>query len=144
MSNRSFLAVLFSVLAGAIIWAVHFTIIYGFTSTACARGLGTDVVPWAVAGATGVAALAATAVIVRSLRPVRAGTPEGDQAAADFIRWVTAAVAGMALVAVILEGFAVALVPPACSAGRQKEPGCGRLRSSAPIQAAIRATLPTR
>ena len=112
MSSRSFLAVLFSVLAGTIIWAVHFTIIYGFTSTACARGLGTDTVPWVVAVATGIAVLAAAAVIVRSLRPVRAGTPEGDHAPApDFIRWISAAVGGMALVAMVLEGLTAALVP---------------------------------
>jgi hypothetical protein len=113
MANRSFLAVLFSVLAGAIIWAIHFTILYGFTSVACARGLGTDVVPWTIAVATGVAALAAAVVMVRSLRPVGPGGADGNQATAeDFIRWVTAAVAGLALVAMILEALTAALVPP--------------------------------
>ena len=112
MRNRSFLAVLFSVLAGTIIWAIHFTIIYGFTSTACARGLGTGVVPTTVAVATVVAGLVAAVVMVRSLRRAGSGTPDGDQApAADFIHWVTAAVAGMALVVMILEGLTVALVP---------------------------------
>jgi len=70
MANRSFLAVLLSMLTGAVIWAVHFTIVYGFTSVACSRGLGTDAVPLAVAVATGIAALAAAVVMVRSLRRV--------------------------------------------------------------------------
>jgi hypothetical protein len=113
MANRSFLAVLLSMLAGAVIWAVHLTIVYGLTSVACSRGLGTDAVPLAVAVATGVAALAAAVVMVRSLRPIGPGAPDGDQApVADFIRWVTAAIAGLALVAMILEGITAALVPP--------------------------------
>jgi hypothetical protein len=113
MADRSFVAVLLSVLAGAVIWAIHFTIIYGFTSMACARGLGTGVVPLTVAVATGVAALAAAVVMVRSLRPVGPGAPDEDHApAADFIRWITAAVAGFAMLVMILEGLTVALVPP--------------------------------
>ena len=112
MRNRSFLAVLFSVLAGTIIWAVHFTIIYGFASTACARGLGANLVPLTVAAATGVAALAAAVVMVSSLRRVGSGAADGDRAPSGaFIHWITAAVAGMALVAMVLEGLMVALVP---------------------------------
>jgi hypothetical protein len=113
MANRSFLAVLLSMLAGAVIWAIHFTIVYGFTSVACARGLGTDLVPLTIFVATGVAALAAAVVMVSSLRPVASGAPDSDQASvADFIRWVTAAIAGLALVVIVLEGLTAALVPP--------------------------------
>ena len=112
MANRSFLAVLLSMLTGAVIWAVHFTIVYGFTSVACSRGLGTDAVPLAVAVATGIAALAAAVVMVRSLRRVGPDALDLDQAPArDFIRWITAAVAGLALVAMVLEGLTAALVP---------------------------------
>ena len=108
MASRSFLPVLFSMLAGAVIWAVHFTIIYGFTSVACARGLDTRVVPLTVVVATGVAALAAAVVLVRSLRPV---APAGNKApAVDFIRWITAAVAGLALIVILLEAVTVAFV----------------------------------
>jgi hypothetical protein len=50
--------------------------------------------------------------MVRSLRPIRPGAPDGDQApVADFIRWVTAAIAGLAVVAMTLEGLTAALVP---------------------------------
>ena len=109
--SPSFLPVLFSVLAGAVIWAVHFTVIYGLTSVACARGLDARVVPLTVVVATGVAALAAGAVMVRALRPV---APAGNEAPADFIRWITAAVAGLALAAILLEAVTVAFVP-ACA-----------------------------
>jgi hypothetical protein len=51
--------------------------------------------------------------MVRSLRPVGPGAPDSNHApAADFIRWITAAVAGLALVVMILEGLTVAPVPP--------------------------------
>ena len=112
MANRSFLAVLFSVLAGAIIWAFHFTVLYGFTAVACARGLGTELVPLTIAVATGVAALAAAVVMVRSLCPVGPGAPDSDHApGAEFIRWITAAVAALALLVMILEALTAALVP---------------------------------
>jgi hypothetical protein len=115
MADRSFVAVLLTMLAGASIWAIHFTIIYGFTSVACTRGLGTGVVPLTVAVATGVAALAALVVMVRFLRPVGPGAPDEDHSrTADFIRWITAAVAGLAMVVMILEGLTAALVP-ACA-----------------------------
>jgi hypothetical protein len=74
MADRSFVAVLLLMLAGALIWSIHFTIIYGFTSVACARGLadnevlGMDLVRLTVIVATGVAALAVLLVVVRSLR----------------------------------------------------------------------------
>ncbi len=71
MAHRSFLAVLLSMLAGAIIWAVHFTVFYGFTSVACARGTGIGAVPYVVALATGIACLAAAAIAALALRAVR-------------------------------------------------------------------------
>jgi hypothetical protein len=119
MADRSFVAVLLSVLAGALIWAVHFTVIYGFTSVACARGfadaevLGMDLVRLTVLVATGVAALAVAAVVVRSLRHLDRSSPQGNWAATwQFVRWLTAAVAGLALVFIVMEGMTAALVPP--------------------------------
>jgi hypothetical protein len=119
MADRSFVAVLISVFAGALIWAIHFTIIYGFTSVACAHGLadtevlGMDLVRLTVLVATGVAVLAAMAVVVRSLRKSDAASPPGDGAATwQFVRWLTAAVAGLALVFIVMEAITAALVPP--------------------------------
>ena len=119
MADRSFVAVLLSVLAGALIWAIHFTIIYGFASVACARGfadtevLGMDLVRLTVFVATAVAALAVVVVVIRSLRYPDRRSPQGDRPTTwQFLRWLTAAVAGLALVFIVMEGMTAALVPP--------------------------------
>jgi hypothetical protein len=82
---------------GVIVWAAHFGLIYGIAGFACARGYG-EAVPWTIGAATLVAAAAAGAIILAHLSP-------------EFTRWMTAAVAGLALVAIVWEGLAVLLVP---------------------------------
>ncbi len=82
---------------GVVLWALHFTVIYGFTALACARGFG-DAAPWAVVFATALAAAAAIAIIVTHL-------------SSEFTRWMTAAVAGLALVAILWEGLPAFMVP---------------------------------
>jgi len=84
---------------GAIAWAVHFGLLYGVTSLACARGLG-GVVPW-IAGAVTIAALLASGAIVAIALPDRA----------RFASWMTAAIAGIAAIAIAFEGLAVVMVP---------------------------------
>jgi hypothetical protein len=83
-----------------VVWALHFTLIYGFTALACARGFGAAA-PWAVGAATAVAAVLAVALI-------------GANLSAEFTRWMTAALAAAALVAIIWEGIP-ALMVPACA-----------------------------
>ena len=85
---------------GVVLWALHFTLIYGFTALACARGFGASA-PWFVGGATVVAAAAAIAIIATHLSP-------------EFTRWLTAAVAGIALLAIAWEGLSAFMVP-ACA-----------------------------
>jgi len=112
MVNRNFLAVLFSMLAGAIIWAIHFTIFYGFTSIACARGAGNGAVAYVVALATAIAGLAAAAVAVLALREYGLKTTAGDQASLmAFVGWITVGIAGIALMLMILEGVTILFVP---------------------------------
>jgi hypothetical protein len=95
---------------GVIIWAAHFTVIYGFTALACARGfasaawLGSSVVQWTVGAATLLAALGTLALIVPAVRAARAG----------FEAWLSASVSGLALIAIVWEGMA-ALMVPACA-----------------------------
>lgn len=83
-----------------VIWALHFTAIYGFTALACARDFGAGA-PWVIGAATAVAALLAAALILANLN-------------AEFMRWMTAAVAAAALVAIVWEGIP-ALMVPACA-----------------------------
>lgn len=80
--------------SGAIVWAVHFAVIYGITALACARGQA-RIVPWVIAIAT-IAGVAAAAVIALRARPRRT----------EFASWLTAAVAAMAAVAMIWEALA--------------------------------------
>lgn len=85
--------------SGVIVWALHFAAIYGVTALACSRGVP-GIVPWAVAGATVIAVALAVAIVARSY-PRRSG----------FIDWMTAAVAGTALLAIAWEALPVLWVP---------------------------------
>ena len=85
---------------GVVLWAVHFTVIYGFTALACARGFG-SAAPWLVGVATVAAGAAAIVIIVTHL-------------SSEFTRWMTAAVAGLALLAIVWEGLP-ALIVPVCA-----------------------------
>lgn len=84
--------------AGVLVWALHFTFVYGFVGYACARGLeGT--LPWAVGLATAAAAGLAAALLVRGLRR-RSGFEDA----------VGAGLAGFALLAILWEGASILLV----------------------------------
>lgn len=86
--------------AGVIVWALHFMVIYGFTALACARGLPLSAVPWVVALAT----LAAAAVCIRIVLA-------GLRASERFESWMSAALAGLALLAIVLEALPALMVP---------------------------------
>ena len=85
--------------AGALTWAAHFALVYGITALACARGVP-HAIPWAIA-LVGLAAVAATFAILQRSRRERA----------TFIGWMTAASAGLALVAVVYESLPVIFLP---------------------------------
>ena len=88
--------------AGAIVWALHFAALYGITALACARGFAGQV-PWAIGIATLVAIGLVLFVIWISFKDIGA-----------FANWLSAAVAGLALLAIVWEAFSVLLVP-ACA-----------------------------
>jgi hypothetical protein len=85
--------------SGVLVWALHFTALYGFTALACARGFP-RAVPGFVAGATLVAGALAAVLVLKGYRGRR-----------EFIEWMTASVAGLALVAIVYESITVLLVP---------------------------------
>ena len=86
--------------AGVILWALHFTVIYGFTGVACARGFG-EAAPWVVGVATVFAAVLAGLVVLRGAR--RGG---------EFESWLSAGLAAFALLAILWEGVSAAMVAP--------------------------------
>jgi hypothetical protein len=83
--------------AGAIVWAIHFGVIYGLTAAACARNFA-PLVPWIV-GISGAVAAAALLILM---------TLPGDPA---FERWLTVGVAAAALIAVFWESIGAFVVP---------------------------------
>ena len=99
-ASASDLATMLRISSGVIVWALHFTAVYGYTALACARGFGATA-PWVVGAATLVAALAAAVIIVKNFSH-------------EFNRWISAAVAVAGLVAILWEGLSVLMVP-ACA-----------------------------
>ena len=100
MRVAGFAATACSIAAGIVIWALHFAAIYGATALACARGLPQLVAP-AVGWATAAAVAALAVVLVRGYRRRQV-----------FERWLGAALAALALVAVAWEAIPVLVVPP--------------------------------
>ena len=86
--------------SGVIAWALHFTVVYGFTGLACARGLD-RAVPWTVGIATLLAGAAACGLLALGLRR-RAGFEDG----------IAAGLAAFALLAILWEGASILVVPP--------------------------------
>ena len=84
-----------------VVWALHFTALYGLTALACARGHG-EAVPWIVAFATAIAAVVAAGILVKGYR--------GRSA---FIEWMTMSVAALALLGIAYEATA-GLLSPLC------------------------------
>ena len=97
-----------------LVWAAHFLAIYAFTALACARQgttgwFGVDAVPWFVGAAMLVASGVLLVMIGLAVRDGRraASSPEPS----GFVHWLTAAVAGLVLLAVVWETLPVLLVP---------------------------------
>jgi hypothetical protein len=103
-----FAIVALRIAAGVIVWAAHFTVIYGYTGLACARRFDGSastwlgLVPWVIATAT----LAAIAVIVMLIRPALSAPGRSD-----FANWLSAGLALLALAAIVLEALAAAWMP---------------------------------
>ena len=108
MSEMSFTKAAAIVSGGGVIWAAHFTVVYGYTGLACARRFDpagetlVALVPWVIGAATLVAAAVTLIVLARMLR---------GEARRDFARRIGAGVAALALLAIVLEALPVLWVP---------------------------------
>ena len=87
--------------SGIAVWALHFTVLYGVTALACARG-NAGAIPWIIGLATVVAGALSAAIAAQGYR--------GKSA---FIDWITAGIAGFALIAILYEA-AAGLLSPLC------------------------------
>ncbi|GAB4354007.1 MAG: hypothetical protein Kow0060_04790 [Methylohalobius crimeensis] len=111
----SFTPLTLRMLSGALIWAFHFGVLYLFTALACARGFsamnwhGIGVVAWVIGAATLAAVSSVMVITVRSIRYIRNHTaPEN---ALRFMLWMTAAIGGLSLVAIVWQAVPVLLIP---------------------------------
>ena len=113
MSERNFFVVALTMLAGALIWAVHFAVVYGFTAVACARGLetarvyGIGVVPLVIGAATAVCAVAALVTAAAAFRVAGRSASEGWR----FVRYTTRMIVAFALLAMAWEALPALYLP---------------------------------
>ena len=110
--NSSFPVAFLTVLAGPLIWAVHFLLIYTVNGVVCARPgmqghwLGIPLSSWAIIG-IGVMALAAMASIyVRR----RHGVPPAG--APSFLPWLAGTLSLLSAVAIVWETLPVLFFTP--------------------------------
>jgi hypothetical protein len=85
--------------SGVMVWALHFTAIYGITGLACARGWHSLVLP-SVGAASAIAAVACVAIIAAGLRR-----------RTQFEYWMSASIAAFGLVGIAWETLTLLVVP---------------------------------
>lgn len=115
--SEHFVSRLLFMLAGLIIWAVHFGFVYGFNALACTFGfagsqlLGMGVVVLAVGLATFLAFGADILVMLRAVAGPHAVDLTADSR--RFMRYVAGSLAALSAVSVLWQGLP-ALMVPAC------------------------------
>lgn len=121
MREQRFIGPTLFMLAGLVVWAAHFTAIYGLNAVVCARGfaaasiIALPVVPLGVTILTllAVAGLAGPAYLAWVGR--HPSMPDGSgPEVARFVRQMTILVSAIAAVGVIWEAVPAFLIPP-CS-----------------------------
>lgn len=118
-SLMRFAGELANLVAGLLIWAVHFAVVYGAHAIACARGLsertllGFGAVPLVVGVATALALLGSGIVLAIALRDLR--TLRGRDDATDsqrFLTYTSATIAGFSMLAIVWVALPAAILPP--------------------------------
>jgi hypothetical protein len=107
-------------LAGFLVWALHFGVIYSLAALACARGFadarlaGIRLLSWGIGLATAAGFATTAAVIVLTWRDRRRHLQaEDDEDPTRFAAWLTVAIGLLASLAMLWQALAV-LTVPAC------------------------------
>ena len=119
MSDGSAVGKMLFMIGGLLVWAVHFTIIYGFTAVACANGfaatrvLGIGVVPFVIGAAT-LLALATTGLVLKSALsgPILPRSARYGETTEHFLRYTAVVIAVLSLVAIAWNALPVLVVIP--------------------------------
>jgi hypothetical protein len=121
MQEARFIRQSLLLLSGLLIWAGHFTFLYGFNTLACARRFtdvtvaGFGIVPFVVAVATIVALAAVLGIaLFEALLGRKAQSSDGRHARATqcFLRYTTLSTALMGLMAILWTGLPALMVQP--------------------------------
>lgn len=114
--RRPRLPALLLMLGGAVLWAVHFLVVYGIAAVACARGFaaatwsGIAIVPALLAVATALALAGAALLGQRGAAAMHAAAAAGDRSR-RFAGFVAAGLAALALLAIAYEALPVLMLP---------------------------------
>jgi hypothetical protein len=108
-----------NLVAGLLIWAGHFAVVYGVHAVACARGLsertlfGFGAVPFIVTVATVLALLGSLVVLAVALRDLRTLRGRGDASDSQrFLTYTSATIASFSILAIVWVALPAAIVPP--------------------------------
>lgn len=118
MAEARFVSRITFLTGGLLVWAVHFTLVYGLNTLACTRldgtsVLGVRVVPVAIGIATVVAAGLNLLLLASALRGRGPGiADEHDASVRHFWRFGTGMIAALGLVAVVWGGLPALIVNP--------------------------------
>jgi len=108
-----------NLVAGLLIWAGHFAVVYGVHAVACARGLhertlfGFGMVPFVITVATVLALLGSLTVLAIALRDLRTLRSHDDATDSQrFLTYTSATIASFSILAIVWVAVPAAIVPP--------------------------------
>ena len=119
MRDRMAITKMLFMIGGLLVWAAHFTIIYGFTTVACAQGfaathvLGAGIVPVVVGAVTLLAWVITCAVLISAASgPIPPRSARFSEETEHFMRYTAALIAILSLVAIAWNALPVLVVAP--------------------------------
>lgn len=119
MSDGSSIGKMLFMTGGLLVWAVHFTIIYGFTTVACTKDfaitniLGFGIVPLAIGAATLVALATTGAVLIAAISgPIPPRSARYGEITEHFMQYTTVVIAALSLIAITWNALPAIIVSP--------------------------------
>jgi hypothetical protein len=115
-----FIGELANMVAGLLVWAAHFAVVYSVHAVSCARGLnhwtvlGFGLVPFTITVATALAlagSLAVLAIALRDLRDMR-DAHSAVQDSQRFLIYTSATVAGFSILAIVWVALPALFIEP--------------------------------
>jgi len=112
-----FIGELANMVAGLLVWAAHFAVVYSVHTVSCARGLnhwtvlGFGLVPFTITVATALALAGSLAVLAIALRDMRDAHSE-VQDSQRFLIYTSATVAGFSILAIVWVALPAFFIEP--------------------------------